>query len=74
MLPNILPSGRPVEVSLVVIVHFDDNNEVETEQIYWDQASVLVQIGLLDPLGLPVTGAESARKCLEFANLANMSR
>ncbi len=35
------------------------------EHIYWDQASVLVQIGLLDPSGLPVLGVESARKLLD---------
>jgi carboxymethylenebutenolidase len=35
------------------------------EHIYWDQASVLVQIGLLNPAGLPVSGAESARAVLD---------
>ncbi len=35
------------------------------EHIYWDQASVLVQIGLLDPKGLPVAGVETARKLLD---------
>lgn len=35
------------------------------EQIYWDKASVLVQIGLLDPIGLPVAGIETARKLLD---------
>jgi carboxymethylenebutenolidase len=35
------------------------------EHIYWDQASVLVQIGLLDPRGLPVAGAETAHKVLD---------
>jgi carboxymethylenebutenolidase len=35
------------------------------EHIYWDQASVLVQIGLLDPALLPVAGSESARKLLD---------
>ncbi|GLF60329.1 hypothetical protein VNPA152081_45690 [Pseudomonas aeruginosa] len=35
------------------------------EHIYWDQAGVLVQIGLLDPQGLPVAGVESARKLLD---------
>lgn len=35
------------------------------EHIYWDQASVLVQIGLLDPTGLPVAGVETARKLLD---------
>ena len=35
---------------------------ISHEHIYWDRAGVLVQVGLLDPEGLPVTGVESARK------------
>jgi carboxymethylenebutenolidase len=64
MLPGIAPTGRPVEVALVAIVHFQDGKLVH-EHIYWDQASVLVQIGLLDPKGLPVAGAEAARKVVD---------
>lgn len=61
MLPGIAPTGRRVEVPLVAIVKFRDG-KVAHEHIYWDQASVLVQIGLLDPAGLPVAGAETAKK------------
>ena len=61
MLPGIPPTGRRVEVPLVAIVHFR-GDKVAHEHIYWDQASVLVQIGKLDPRGLPVAGAEQARK------------
>jgi carboxymethylenebutenolidase len=61
MLPGVAPTGRTVEVPLVAIVHFV-GDKVAHEHIYWDQASVLVQIGLLDPAGLPVAGAETARK------------
>jgi carboxymethylenebutenolidase len=64
MLPGIEPTGRYVEVALIAIVHFSDGKLVH-EHIYWDQASVLVQIGKLDPSGLPVTGAEQARKVLD---------
>ena len=60
MLPGIPPTGRRVEVPLVVIVRFRDG-KLAHEHIYWDQASVLVQLGLLDPTGLPVTGAEQAQ-------------
>jgi carboxymethylenebutenolidase len=63
MLPGVAPTGRRVEVPLVAIVHFRDG-KVAHEHIYWDQASVLVQLGLLDPTGLPVAGAETARKVL----------
>jgi carboxymethylenebutenolidase len=64
MLPGIAPTGRTVEVPLVAIVQFRDG-KVAHEHIYWDQASVLVQVGLLDPAGLPVAGAETARKVLD---------
>ena len=64
MLPGIPPTGRRVEIPLVAIVQFRDGKLVH-EHIYWDQASVLVQVGLLDPAGLPVAGAETARKVLD---------
>jgi carboxymethylenebutenolidase len=64
MLPGIAPTGRPVEVATVVIVRFRDG-KLAHEHIYWDQASVLVQLGLIDPTGLPVAGVESARKVLD---------
>jgi len=66
MLPGVAPTNRRVEVPLVAIVRFRGNKLVH-EHIYWDQASVLVQIGLLNPAGLPVSGAESAQKVLNPA-------
>jgi len=70
MLPGIPPTGRRVEVPLVVIVRFRDG-KLAHEHIYWDQGSVLVQLGLLDSERLPVSGAESARKVLDPAVPAN---
>jgi carboxymethylenebutenolidase len=70
MLPGIPPTGRRVEVPLVAIVRFRDGKLVH-EHIYWDQASVLVQIGKLDPAGLPVAGAETAAKVLDKALPSN---
>jgi len=64
MLPGIRPTGRLVELPLVVIVQFKDG-KISSEHIYWDQASVLVQIGVLDPGSLPVAGVETARKVLD---------
>lgn len=61
MLPGVAPTNKYVEVALVAIVRFR-NGKLAHEHIYWDQASVLKQIGLLDTPGLPVFGAESARK------------
>jgi carboxymethylenebutenolidase len=63
MLPGVAPTGRRVEIPLVAIVHFRDG-KLAHEHIYWDQASVLVQLGLLEPRGLPVAGVETARKVL----------
>lgn len=63
MLPGVAPTGRRVEIALVAIVKFRDG-KVAHEHIYWDQASVLVQIGLIDPANLPVAGVETARKVL----------
>jgi carboxymethylenebutenolidase len=75
LLPGIAPTGKRVEVPLVAIVRFRDG-KLAHEHIYWDQASVLVQIGLLDAAKLPVAGVESARKVLDPTLPANalMSR
>jgi len=70
MLPGLAPTGKRVEIPLVVIVHFRDG-KLAHEHIYWDQASVLVQLGLLDPGGLPVAGAETARKVMDPGLPAN---
>ena len=64
MLPGLAPTGRRVEVPLVAIVRFREG-KLDHEHIYWDQASVLVQLGLLDGGTLPVAGVESARKALD---------
>ena len=59
-----------MEVPLVAIVRFRDG-KLAHEHIYWDQASVLVQIGLVDPARLPVAGVETARKALNPALPSN---
>jgi carboxymethylenebutenolidase len=64
MLPGVEPTGRPVSVAFVVIVGVEDD-KIAYEHIYWDQATVLVQIGLLDPTGLPVAGRDAAAKLLD---------
>lgn len=70
MLPGIAPTGKRVEIPLVAIVGFVDG-KVAHEHIYWDQASVLVQIGLLDPAGLPVAGVETALKIADHTRPSN---
>jgi carboxymethylenebutenolidase len=59
MLPGIPPTGKKIGVPLVVVVGFE-GDKVRHEHIYWDQATVLIQAGLLDPSGLPITGSEQA--------------
>jgi carboxymethylenebutenolidase len=75
MLPGVAPTGKRVEIPLVAIVRFREG-KLAHEHIYWDQASVLVQIGLIEADKLPVAGVESARKVLNPALPANalMSR
>ena len=64
MLPGVARTGKRVEVPLVAIVQFRQG-KLAHEHIYWDQASVLVQLGLLDAATLPVAGIETARKALD---------
>lgn len=70
MLPGVAPTGRKVSIPAIAVVRFRDGKLVH-EHIYWDQASVLVQIGKLDPTGLPVAGAETARKVVDNALPSN---
>jgi carboxymethylenebutenolidase len=70
MLPGIAPTGRAVSIPTVAIVQFEGDRLVH-EHIYWDQASVLVQIGVLDPKGLPVAGGDTARKVVDRTRPSN---
>jgi len=70
MLPGIAPTGKRVEVPIIAIVNFR-GDKLYNEHIYWDQASVLVQIGLLDPKILPVTGRAAAQKLLDPGRPSN---
>jgi carboxymethylenebutenolidase len=67
ILPGVAPTGKKVEVALVAVVEFE-GDKIAGERIYWDQASVLAQVGLLDANALPITGAEASRKVLEPAS------
>jgi len=70
MLPGIEPTGKPVEVAFIAVVEFR-GNKLSCERIYWDQATVLVQLGLIVPGKLPVVGVESARKVLNPSMRSN---
>ncbi|WP_448761227.1 dienelactone hydrolase family protein [Acinetobacter tandoii] len=63
LLPGVKPTGKYVEIPMLGVIQFR-GSKLCHEHIYWDQASVLVQIGLLNPEGLPVAGVETAKKLL----------
>ena len=69
-LPGVPPTGRVVRLPVVVVMGFDDG-KLAVERVYWDQASALVQVGLLDGSKLPVTGAVQAEKVLDKELPAN---
>jgi carboxymethylenebutenolidase len=69
LLPGIAPTGKHVELPFVVVVQFE-GDKVAHEHVYWDQASVLVQVGLLDRT-LPVLGGETAAQVLDPARPMN---
>ncbi|HEY8514418.1 MAG TPA: hypothetical protein VIS07_02780 [Candidatus Binatia bacterium] len=68
LLPGVPPSGKRIELALAAVAYFE-NGELHHEHIYWHQASALVQVGLLDPMGLPVSGAEAAHELLDPAGV-----
>src|SRR5208282_3763212 len=67
MLPGVPPTGKHVELPHVVVMQFR-NGKVAHEHIYWDQASLLVQVGLLSPDKLPAFGVEQAKRLLELTH------
>jgi carboxymethylenebutenolidase len=66
MLPGVPPTGRHVALSHAVVVGFEDGL-IHHEHIYWDQASLLIQVGLLDPDEMPAIGAEQASRVVKLA-------
>jgi len=70
MLPGVAPTNRHVKIPLIVVVHFRDG-QLAHEHIYWDQASVLAQLGLIDATALPVAGVETAEKVLDPTRPSN---
>ena len=64
LLPGVPPTNKPVEIAIVTVIQFQDG-KMASERIYYDQASLLVQLGLLDPEKLPVAGVATARKVLD---------
>jgi len=68
LVPGVAPTGRNVRFPLVAIVCVQDEDgvpKVSHEHIYWDQATILKQLGVADFEGLDVTGREQAAKVLD---------
>jgi len=70
LLPGVPPTGKKVKIPLVAVVNIR-GGLLYHEHIYWDQASVLVQVGLLKKEGLPVSGVEQAEKLLDEKGVAS---
>jgi carboxymethylenebutenolidase len=70
LLPGAAPSGKHVLLPVVVIVGFCDG-KVAYEHIYWDQACLLAQVGLLDRANLPITGVEQALNLIDGTYATN---
>lgn len=64
LIPGLAPTGKYFEVPMIAVICFR-GDKLYNEHIYWDQASVLVQIGVLDPAGLPVAGIQTAKKVID---------
>ncbi len=69
ILPGVPPTGRPVEFGFVGIIGFRDG-KIHSERLYWDQATILLQLGLLDASLPALRGAEAARLLLDPSKLA----
>jgi carboxymethylenebutenolidase len=61
LLPGIAPTGKYVEIPTVAVVEFR-GDKLFNEHIYWDQATALKQVGVIDGTGLPIAGIECAKK------------
>jgi carboxymethylenebutenolidase len=68
MIPGVPPTGRRVEVGVVAIVRFE-GGKIASEHLYWDHASVLAQVGVIDQAKMPVKGVESAHRLLDWSGI-----
>jgi carboxymethylenebutenolidase len=73
LVPGVSPSGKRVEAGAVGIITFE-NGKIASEHLYWDHASVLAQLGVLDPSKLPVKGNEGPRTLLQWAGVTPVNK
>ncbi len=57
LLPGIAPTGRKLEFAMIAVISFEAG-KIASERLYWDQATLLVQLGILDPATPSVRGAD----------------
>ncbi|CAE8680073.1 unnamed protein product [Polarella glacialis] len=85
LLPGVKPTGLAISFPLVVSVDFTRHAQAASgdahdgwrllgERIYWDQATVLQQVGKLVPgqpleVGLPISGPEQAAKVVDVESV-----
>lgn len=69
LLPGVPPTDRKAEFVLVVIIHFE-NGKMASEHLYWDQATVLSQLGILDT-PVAAAGIESAARLITLSAQAS---
>jgi carboxymethylenebutenolidase len=70
LLPGIAPTGKRVAIPMIIIFTFK-GDKVESKRLYWDQASMLMQLGLLEPGGLPITGTQSVQKLQQLTKASD---
>jgi carboxymethylenebutenolidase len=73
MLPGIAPTGRSVELAMITVITFEDG-KIASERLYWDHATLLAQLGVIDPATPSVRGAEAAQLLLDPSKLATARR
>ncbi|HWC37802.1 MAG TPA: nuclear transport factor 2 family protein [Acidimicrobiales bacterium] len=69
LIPGVAPTGQRVAVPHVAVIAFD-GDKIASEHIYWDQASVLAQLGIID-LSLPILGGDQSARLLDANARAN---
>jgi carboxymethylenebutenolidase len=70
MIPGVPATGKRVEVAVVGMIRFE-NGKIASEHLYWDHASVLAQLGVIDPAKVPVQAADSVRTLLVWSGITS---
>ena len=66
--PGIAPTGNFVVLPVTAIIEFE-RDKIAHEHLYFDQATLLIQLGVLQPSAVPMNGIESAHKLRAAMNM-----